>query len=532
MHMDLPRIPFTILALAPFSEVSEDSFSPEIIGASLDTLDNAIDSLASTLFIPVSKDLCPAGILPFKPSGIKDFRPQAMVKNIPYLKSLLDAKEFIEQAGLKGLSDEQIVRLLQEDWPDLPLDLTIAPGEASSQPEESSAVDDLLAMVAVPGGTGAEARSGKGGARAWKGQVGSLMAKLLEIIFADETFRLTEASWKGVETLVRQGPVKQEEGIALNICPISRDVLPAAMDSLISSLADDMPNLILIDLPFDNSTPSMELLKKIADFAATLLVPTAVWIGPRFFHIQNWNELKKLPYLKHYLEDAAYAKWRKLKEHPGSEWLVMTTNRFIIREPYGEGNPSRTVFFEENEPLWISPVWALGTLMAKSVVKYGWPTRFTDYRNIALSNLAVGPFGGKESASTETVFSEERIMQFVESNITVLAGALRKDSAFIPKEATLSGASLKFQLFFNRIIGYLFSLKDEMGKSAGDADLGARLEAALAELFRHTGHEPPADISVHAEQAEPGERIPLRIAFTPPGSILPTSERLEFSLAW
>ena len=387
-------------------------------------------------------------------------------------------------------------------------------------------------MVAVPGGTGAEARSGKGGARAWKGQVDSLMAKLLEIIFADETFRLTEASWKGVETLVRQGPVKQEEGIALNICPISRDVLPAAMDSLISSLADDMPNLILIDFPFDNSTPSMELLKKIADFAATLLVPTAVWIGPRFFHIQNWNELKKLPYLKHYLEDAAYAKWRKLKEHPGSDWLVMTTNRFIIREPYGEGNPPRTVFFEENEPLWISPVWALGTLMAKSVVKYGWPTRFTDYRNIALSNLAVGPFGGKESASTETVFSEERIMQFVESDITVLAGALRKDSAFIPKEATLSGASLKFQLFFNRIISYLFRLKDEIGESAGDADLGARLEAALAELFRHTGHEPPADISVHAEQAEPGERIPLRIAFTPPGSILPTSERLEFSLAW
>ena len=497
--MDLPKIPFTILALAPFSEVSEDSFSPEITGVSLDTLDNAIDSLASTLSIPVSKDLCPAGILPFKPSGIKDFRPQAMVKNIPYLKSLLDAKEFIE-------------------------------------PKESSAVDDLLAMVAVPGGTGAEAQSGKG-AKAWKGQVDSLMAKLLETIFADETFRLTEASWKGVETLVRQGPVKQEEGIALNICPISRDVLPAALDSLISSLADDMPNLILpnlilIDLPFDNSTPSMKLLEKIADFAATLLVPTAVWIGPRFFHIQNWDELKKLPYLKHYLEDAAYAKWRKLKEHPGSDWLVMTTNRFIIREPYGEGNRPRTVFFKENEPLWISPVWALGTLMAKSVVKYGWPTRFTDYRNIALSDLAVGPFGGKESASTETVFSEERIMQFVESDITALAGALRKDSAFIPKEATLSGASLKFQLFFNRIISYLFKLKDEIGKSTGDADLGARLEAALAEFFRHTGHEPPADISVHAEQAEPGEQIPLRIAFTPPGSILPTSERLEFSLAW
>jgi len=67
---------------------------------------------------------------------------------------------------------------------------------------------------------------------------------------------------------------------------------------------------------------------------------------------------------------------------------------------------------------------------------------------------------------------------------------------------------------------------------AGDADLGTRLKLALAELFQHSGHEPPADISVQVEQPEPGEQIPLRIAFTPSGAILPTSERLEFSLAW
>jgi len=228
----------------------------------------------------------------------------------------------------------------------------------------------------------------------------------------------------------------------------------------------------------------------------------------------------------------SYAKWRKLKEHTGGDWLVMTANRFLGRGPYGDDNPPRTVFFKEHKPPWISPVWALGALMAESVVKYGWPTRFTDYRNIALNNLAVGPLGGEEAGSTEMVFSEERIMQFVESGITPLTGAVRKDTAFIPKEAILSGGSLKFQLFFNRIIAYLFSLRKEIGELAGDADLGTRLKSALAELFQHSGHEPPADISVQVEQPEPGEQIPLRIAFTPSGAILPTSERLEFSLAW
>ena len=67
----------------------------------------------------------------------------------------------------------------------------------------------------------------------------------------------------------------------------------------------------------------------------------------------------------------------------------MTANRFLTREPYGDESPPRTAFFREPAPLWISPVWALGTLIAKSVSAYGWPSRFTDYRRIALEDLAV-----------------------------------------------------------------------------------------------------------------------------------------------
>jgi hypothetical protein len=522
--------PFTILALAPFGRISGDGPSSKPVAMNMTSLGEGVENLASTLSIPAPKELCPSGAVSFNPSRIKDFRPSALVHTIPYLKSLSDAAEMIEQAVSEGLQAEEIARRVRSRWPELPLDLSIS--QDTPRLRENSAVDDILSMVAMTGKAGAGLTPGAGGPGNWKEQIDSVLASLLEKIFADEGFRSMEAAWRGLETAVKQGPVQEGERVVLKAASISGDTLNVVLDNLTRELGDEPPNLILIDFPFDNTPPSIELLEKVADFASTLLAPTAVWIGPRFFHLESWKEFSKLGYLNHHLEDAAYAKWRKLKEHPGGDWLVMTANRFLIRGTYGEANPPRPVPFSEHDPPWVSPVWALGTLVAKSVMIHGWPARFTDYRTISLGDLAVVAFGDEGPAATEAFFSEDRISQFIEAGITPLAGAIRKDTAFMPRETTLSGNSLKFQLFFNRIVGFLFGLKEEMGDAAYQSDLGTQLSSALSELFRGTGHEPPADLSIHAEAAEPGKPIPLRIAFTPPGSILPTSERLEFSLAW
>ena len=251
-----------------------------------------------------------------------------------------------------------------------------------------------------------------------------------------------------------------------------------------------------MDHAFDNTPPSVDLLEKVMDAASTLLAPAVVWLGPRFFRIQDWSKLSTLGYLNHYLEDAAYAKWRKLKENPGSDWLAMTVNRFLVRDPYGETNPPRTANFEEQTPLWISPVWGLGTLVAKSVAAWGWPTRFTDYRHISLDDLAVLAVKDGGAVSTETVFSEDRILQFTEAGIIPLAGILRKDSAIMPKEALLSGGSLKFQLFFNRIVSFFFGLRERMGAEGAETDLGQTLEAAFSELFDRTGQQVQIEAAV------------------------------------
>ena len=522
--------PFTILALAPFSHMADGLSDAEMFAVDTGSLDEAVEKLAATLSIPVPKDLCPSGALTFKPSRMKDFRPEGVVRTIPFLKDLSDASEAMDRMAFEGRPAEEIAQYISVQWPGLSLNLAIT--ENRTPHAEAGAVDDILSMVAMPGSASTGAGAGAGGVKAWKEQIDAVMGALLAAVFSDARFRSMEAAWQGVKTLVRQGPVKEGGGILLKIAPITENTIHTLLDQLTRQSSDAPPNLILMDQAFDNSSPSIELLEKVIDAASTLLVPTAVWLGPRFFHVQNWSQLSALGYLNHYLEDAAYAKWRKLKEGPGSEWLVMTANRFLTRDPYGDANLPRTAYFREQTPLWISPVWALGTLIAKSVTTYGWPTRFTDYRHISLDNLSVLPVEDEGAISTETVFSEDRILQFTEAGIIPLVGLLRKDSAIMPKEALLSGGSLKFQLFLNRIISFFFDLKEKMGAEVAQTDLEETLSAAFSALFDQTGHQPPVDLSIQPEPAGEGDSIPLRIAFTPPGSVLPTSERIEFTLSW
>jgi type VI secretion system protein ImpC len=523
--MRAPTIPYTILALAPLGGSGSG-----LTTVDLASLDEAVEELACAISIPVPKELCPAGALTFKPSRMGDFRPQGLVKCIPYLKELMDAAKFVEEAISARIPEREIAERLEARWPDLPVDFS-APAAASGESRQEGRVDDILSMVAMPGEESPGSPAGAKAEMGWKDQIERLLAGLLGRIFGNESFRKMEAAWRGVEILVKQGPVKAGEGLVVKLASIQDEGLSNLLEELEGQLVDEPPNLILLDHAFDNTPMSIGLLDELVGFAGDLLAPAAVWLGPSFFFLKGWNEVKRLPYLKHHLEDAAFSKWRKLREQPGSEWVAMAANRFLVRRSYNGDNPSGPVHFTEEAPLWISPVWALGTLIAQSVATFAWPTRFTDYRNLSLRNLAVEESEDGKALSTETVLSEDRILQLLDIGIMPLLGGVGKDTAFMPKETTLSGGSLKFQLFFNRLVGFLFKLKEEAEDAAPQGDIAVQLGSALKELFQRTGHTPPEDISIEAGKAEEGKSIPLKIGFTPPATILP-ADRLEFTFAW
>jgi len=531
---------YTILALGPFCPVPEAGLANKIVTLNAATLQEAFGELSPRLWIPAPTDICPPGGLTLQPSGIRDLTPDGLIRTTPFLKDLCDAGEFIAKGHTSGAALADIAAQVQSTWPHLPLNLSIPTASAHAQQatRQDSAVDDILSMVAMPGVSAPEVVKGAGGSADWKRQIDLLLSANIACIFNNDEFRFFEAAWRGLECLVRQGGVKEGGKTVLKILPLSAATLPAALESLSVELAADTPDLILIDLPLDNTPGGVETLERIAAFASTLLTPAAAWITPAFFHLKNWRELHRLPYLKNHLDDAVYAKWRKLREQPSGQWLALTCNRFLTRAPYGENNRSRSVAFTEQELLWISPVWALGTLAAQSVNLFGWPSRLTDYMPLHLKDLAVSFQDDETAAATETIFPDDRIRQFVEIGVTPLAGSSGKDTAFMTKAAVASGESLLSRMFFSRIIGFMIRLRDAYEESDRETDPVSFVTEALTEFFEATGQEPPDDLSVtvgpyregHGKEEE--AMLPLDIAFTPPRAVSPDSRKLAFTFSW
>jgi len=524
--------PFHILALAPFCGDGGDRCLHPVVVPDREGLDRAVKALAPSVTIPVDEEGVPGGALTMDVSDMHAFTPRGVIKACPFLDRLSRASDRVAEENRKGAPEERIVRMVREEWPDLPLNLTAAGKKPIREPAlEPGVVDDILDMVAVPGRKdGAAAAAGDQSVSVMTRMEG-LLARLLKTVFDHEAFRELEASWRGAETLVRQGPVHFGHGVSLALCPVTAVTLEKTLETLKASLAPDPPGLILVDLPLESSPPYMERLAQVADLAADLLVPAATWAPARFFHLTSWNALKTLPYLAHHLEDAAYAKWRRLREHPGARWTALLVNRFLVRPAYGKDHPPRPAFFEEEGAPRIAPVWALGALMAQSADRWGWPTRFTGADPCMLRGLAVDSLSAEGPSSLERLLSEDRAAEFAASGFMPLVGKRGKDTAFLPHGTSLSGDDLAFQAFLNSLVGSLYRLRAARSEAEGAPSQGD-LIAYLTALFRRTGHEPPDDLFAGVETGPSKETARIRISLTPPATLLRKAQPVAFELTW
>ena len=529
--MQLPKRPFYILALAPFCPTPETDHNPRLIPVDISSVDDAMSILGPTFVVPLPKELCPNAGITLEICDFKSFKPDMMVKGNALLKAISEAGKYVEQALSGGTYPAGIARDLAEKWPDLPPDLIHPPEGAGAQPSpaKSAEVDDILSMVAMPGG---DAPSISESARDWPGAFKARLKSILKEIFANQEFRKYEAAWRGLDSLIRQAKVREGDGVRLEIGAISPENLAESLEILADKLALDLPGLVLIDQPFDNTPRSISLLDRIAEFSETLLAPAAVWLDKEFFYLKDWSGLSSVQYIKNHLEDAAYAKWRKLKELGGAAWMALLLNRYLARAPYGPLNKPKSVMFDEFAPLWISPVWALGAAVSLSISHFGWPSRFTEYTQTALTDLTLLDVTGSGPMAVEIALSEDRILEFIEAGITPLIGPIRKDKAFFARETTLVDNSFRFQLFMSKLLSFLFWLKDNLDQQLTDGDLAQNLTAAIAQFWEKSGSRAPSDLTIIA--GAPSERggIPLNISFTPTHDAIQGAGKLEFTFAW
>ncbi|NIO09315.1 MAG: hypothetical protein GTO40_15405 [Deltaproteobacteria bacterium] len=523
--MKVPFVPLKILSLAPFLGPDCAVWSKEPLSVDPAHVDRVIEEIGPTCTVPIPGDLYPEGNLEITFRTLKDFHPDSLVQNSPALRNFWEARTWMEEARERNLSPHEInARLAQ--WPNLP------PIRVETVPQKSPVasrepLNKILDMVAVPD---KETRVSSEGQEA-TGRIDGILKEILRHIFLDETFRTLESSWRGLNLLLRQLD-NRSSTVRIEIVPVSSDSLDDALGALTAEVIDELPSVVLVDLPLDSTPRSLELLHRVARFSETLLVPAITWIRPAFFHIDTWGDIKKLGFLPHYLEEPPFAKWQSLKRAPAARWLAVTCNRFLARYPYGEDNTPRRMYFEERDPPWISPVWALGSLIGRSFVETGWPTRFTDWHRIRIEDLPLNIEDPGKPLPTEAYFDRDRMDQLIRSGIIPLAALGGKDIAFVPNETTTGGVSLCYQLVVSRITQFILWCRDHLEKGIKGGDLEAELRQAFCAFWERTGEHGPENLTISAAKPTPDGRIPVRITLEPSRQILPSREKVELDFSW
>jgi hypothetical protein len=522
--MQIPSFAYKVLALAPFSTEDGSPWTKAPLRIDETSLDRVIDELEPTCGISVPQELYPEGIFELKLKSLKAFHPDHLLQHNPVLRNIWEARSYIAEARKKELSHAEISSRLKQ-WSNLPpIQIDVEPKK--SRPRAQRSLDKIFDMVATP-----DTSDGKPpAARDATDQLDFILREILKSIYLNESFRTLEASWRGLNLLLHQGGITND--LELEIVPASHDTLEETLDNLLTELIDDLPSLVLLDLPFDTSPRSLKLLEKLAHFSETLLVPTVTWITPGFFHLDAWDDLRKISFLPHYLEEPAFAKWQSIKTSTAARWLTMSCNRFLVRYAYGINNTPRLLQFDEPAQLWISPVWALGALICQSVARIGWPTRFTQWQEIRLEDLPLNPETPDNPLPTEADFTTDRIDQFIRSGIVPLTAMPGKDVAFAPSETTVSDLSLGFQLLVSRVTQLILWCRDTFHKDLEAHELESGLRQAFKLFWEKSGHMGPERLDISVGPPDSEGRIPLRIDLAPSRQVLPSQKKVELDFYW
>jgi predicted component of type VI protein secretion system len=171
-------------------------------------------------------------------------------------------------------------------------------------------------------------------------------------------------------------------------------------------------------------------------------------------------------------------------------------------------------------------------LIAQSFIKTGWPTRFTDWQDIKIDDLALDTGSATRPIPTEVSFTEDRIDQFRRAGIMPLAAIPNKDIAFTPTETTMGGASLSYQLLVSRITQFILWCRDNFPKDLSGDELEKGLRQAFSRFWEFSGHTGPENLEISAGRQKSDDRISLHIDLQPSRKILPFGEKIQLEFFW
>jgi type VI secretion system ImpC/EvpB family protein len=334
----------------------------------------------TTHHIPLEANVAPADVLPPDAPPIGDAgAPPAGPRNGPpasLLDSVLNATLVAAEQARSHLD-----RFLGESSPWKALGLWLGPTCSCRGPDlKERVVFQLIRDIA---------------------QIDLLLTRQTNAILHHPAFQKLEASWRGLQYLVRQAP--EGENVKIRILSISWKELVRDLDRAIefdqSQLFRKVYNeefgtpggepysLLLGDYEIcprpgpDHPTDDMAALASIASVAAAAFAPFVAGAHPAMLDLTSFTELELPLDLSRTFEQIEYLKWKGLRDREDARFAGLTMPRVLMRLPYRDDGSRRDGFrFHEevslpdrSQYLWGTAVYAFATVVIRAYAEYGWP---------------------------------------------------------------------------------------------------------------------------------------------------------------
>ncbi len=491
-------LPFRIVVLANVAPASTALASGRM-QIDKDSLQHVLHSLHLELALSLPNTLAatpPHVELQLPIASLRDFRPAALMPKILSLTTLMNFRQLIQHVrqGVIRQSDftQQLdayrgftalaepIRLCfaaferrhtpptapaptpsapsappqdAEDAVDRILDMvdvsdTSSPERADTPPAVTGAVSSFIAEVAGSDAPGA--RPTPSALEKALHYTDALVTQELNAVLHHPVLQHVEATWRGLKFLVDQ--IDFRENIQLDLFNTSQEDAAATLQRhLVQPARDGLEttpvSMILAAFELGNTQTDMTLLQELADAAEFLQAPLLCNVGTSFFGLDVAQDMTQHSLLGPLFEQPEYTKWRAFHDQESARWLAATYNRFLLRPLYeaDEVGGDGFVFTEKVEDdsgyLWGNPVWAVGSLIARSVAETGWPTEVTGAQAGRVSDLAIRPHvlrsGAPMSIPLEVYLPPQLTEEFHDFGLIPLSCRPDSDVAYVAQAPTL-----------------------------------------------------------------------------------------------
>ncbi len=413
-------------------------------------------------------------------------------------------------------------------------------GDGSSGSAPKTPTGSLIAQAA--GGAGIPAEETAAIRRTLREIDARVTTWLNTVLHADQVHEL-ESAWRSLAYVVRN--VEFRKGLRVSVLHTPKAQLTERFRSLLIDPVFDegaaAPDLIAVDIAFDNTAGDLEAIDELAQHGASLPAVVLAAVGPGFLGVKHAWQVPTLPALVSMFDQWQFAKFKTLRGEPYARLLGLVFGRALLRTPHARDDAKDLEFAYQEECMSDKDlVWMNGSLVAActaahSVAEAGWPCGIAGFSRGRLGGFAIahgGKKGDKKFGPTDTQMVQAKIEELGFAGLNAVVGIKDHDDALVwngltaarPAAPTPNGlleVSLPYQLFAARISTLLFELKPYL------ADLPK--EHITPFVRKHVGswlnldHDPtPEEANVQVQEPEDAPRgLLLAVTLTPPQNILP-----------